>query len=387
MNNKKKVIIKSMLIAIFFYQFAVVNCLCVEASEVNKIITAEDGTNIETNFNFEKASLYEQSVIEYEAKKTTGVIDSKIEESLNYAGVPDEVIKSYDSESIKRCNNENNIYVSVEYCDVSENSMEKMTTTERENYFKKYCKKHNIPVLKKKRKGWLTNLTNPVIVKAEMSDVDSYKTSGGKFMHILTTFTTKITEEKKKKKAVYYTYRAKWLSEPYYLSTDIFGIIVDNGKIISSDKNYPLKGEMLYTNRIEHYGIFNAGTNKSYTTKSISPIFKKIGTNSCVIYKEDLPGTGGLTEDYARSLAMQNGGSACYYDDITFIVTGYAKKSSSSVADVCINAYYWHEESTISISTSFSFNGTSISLGLSAKQEKVMNMLGSGIDVSVDKFK
>lgn len=88
-----------------------------------------------------------------------------------------------------------------------------------------------------------------------------------------------------------------------------------------------------------------------------------------------------------RLIITSTSGSECYYDDITFIATGYAKKSSSVVADVCINAYYWHEESTISILPSFSVNVASISLSLSAKQEKVMNMLGSGIDVSVNKFK
>ena len=350
----RKIVYLLTVLSIFCYQFLVVECRLSSASEQQSTIKIQstNGTLVHTNFDFEKASVYEQCALENDIERSTGKIDEDVEKALNYAGVADEDIVKFDKEVIKNCNTIDEIFVEVEYYAETKSgkTLQKLSDAEKEDYFKEYCKEKNI--CKKNInsvKNFVKNLFSPTKVKANTRKDDKY--SSGKFRHTLLMFSQRVNG----KKGIYFCYTAKWIKEPYYRGTDLIGLAVDNGKIINTSQ-YPLKANCSYKQNLVSYGLLNTKETKSDHYSNILPYWKYFGSNSAVVYVPDLPGEGGYLEAQSRALALQNGGRACFYNDITYSVHGYATKSSNSVKDVCVNAYYGHQESTVTIKPSVMYH-------------------------------
>lgn len=188
------------------------------------------------------------------------------------------------------------------------------------------------------------------------------------------------------KQGIYFCYTAQWLIEPYYKSTDLIGIVVDNGRIVNTNQ-YPLKANCSYTLNVVTYNLFSKSESKSKQKNNISPYWKYFGSSSGVAYVQDLPGEGGIKEETSRALARRNYGSTCEYDDITYTVYGYATKSSSAMSEMCINAYYGHEESTVTVKPSCSLSGKTIEFSLSPSVEKKIVWMGDGLSGYVNQYK
>lgn len=327
------------------------------------------GCEIYGNRSFDKVYGYERENLEKDADNSTLILDEELEETLNYAGMSDKDICNLSSKDIEQIEAADRIDIKEEYYSENEKQLVKMSSDEISNYYKE--KSEN----KESAEGIFDKVIGTQAINAE-SDIDAYKSSGGKFKHTVYEITKRLNGEK----SIYFIYSATWLETPKYRGNDYFKLCIDNGHL-QKDYNTQFK----YVKYNNSYQISTGKCIRSEReTINIKPSIDKhyFGTNSYLLISQKLPGKTGPGAYYSSVNDIKSEIGIC---DIYYIVSGYAYQSNKSNKYISLNAYYYHQENERSISFSgVSISVTGISMGFSAEEKKSYKSMGSGISTTVN---
>lgn len=182
------------------------------------------------NRDYERVYGYEKKKLVDDVKKDTKILDNNLEKALNYAGVSDDDIFNLSNKELEQIEEADRINVKVEYFSENSKQLEKMSDKEVSDY---YEEKYEEESQELNQTSILDKLLGSQEVKAE-SDIDAYRTSGGKFKHTIYEITKRINGEK----SIYFIYSATWLETPKYRGYDYYKIKIDNGHLQKGYNTY-----------------------------------------------------------------------------------------------------------------------------------------------------
>ena len=321
----------------------------VEAAEIiyDEGIYGQYSTNGYNLANHEKKDSALCEILNEEKKNSTGKLKYEVEEKLNEIGIFDEEIQNFDEEMVELLNENGFLNVQIVYSGEDENGT--MRVLEPEEVDELIEQKYD-------NVDSENESVSAAISTYASSNSDFVTSPSGMLKQYI------ILAQSSSSNLIYVQYCATWVTEPYYRNTDACAVSFEN----ASYQPDTFKGTY-YCNYVENNLSYNKKTTYAVTKDltSYGELTKK--TNAIVSEFDLYLSRSGIT----TASICSNIETAVSIDRIN--MNFYIRIQNRNIDHVVVVGDYWHEESSVSINPSFSFDGETASVSISPTVESYYN--------------
>lgn len=299
-------------------------------------------------------------ILNYNKNNNSGKLSEEIEVTLNEIGVFDEEIKDFPDELVELMEEGYQYTIYIDYAEVnSDGTSRSLSENEVNEYFEEKIKEE-----KKDKLESLLGIENVNV--AAKSTSDSATSKSGMLKQFLTLSQTSAGGK------IYVFYSAIWLETPYYRNTDACAVALKNATIDKSTLGCTYG--YAYT---ESYSVAGKYYKDSYS--NIVDV-KKVGTLSC--YVSGAVATFDLDSSRTEINVLQFGGTTRKYTTDRINMHFYATvDNKKDWAYVAAQGDYWHQESGLSLSPTFTFSSEGMSFSIAPSVEKYYNHISENVMV------